>query len=941
MKCSMKGNFILKRIFDPLMSGLPLCTVLLLLAFMPGCAILINQQKAPGDITGGGSLLSSWQDSLPVEFQSAQALASTSAIAPAVAVSPNGNFALITWQQSDGSRNQIFKSSFDGTSWTHPSSLSDNISPDGQDAYNPQVAVSDDGSLAVIIWRQSDGSRNQIFKSSFDGALWTHPSSLSDNISPDGQHAYEPQVAVSDDGSLAVITWRQSDGSRNQIFKSTHSGGSWTHPSSLSDNISPDGQHAYEPQVAVSADGSLAVIIWRQFDDSQSQIFKSTLSGGSWTHPSSLSDNISPDGQHAYEPQVAVSDDGSLAVITWRQSDGSQSQIFKSTLSGASWTHPSSLSDNISPDGQDASTPQVAVSADGSLAVITWRQSDGSRNQIFKSTLSGASWTHPSSLSDNISADGQHAYSPQVAVSADGSLAVITWRQSDGSQNQIFKSSFDGALWTHPSSLSDNISPDGQHAYEPQVAVSDDGSLAVITWRQSDGSQNQIFKSSFDGASWTHPSSLSDNISPDGQDAYSPQVAVSDDGSLAVITWRQSDGSQSQIFKSSFDGTSWTHPSSLSDNISPDGQHAYEPQVAVSADGSLAVIIWRQFDDSQSQIFKSTLSGGSWTHPSSLSDNISPDGQDAYSPQVTVSDDGSLAVITWEQSDGSQSQIFKSSFDGTLWTHPSSLSDNISPDGQDAQGPQVAMSADGSLAVITWEQSDGSQSQIFKSSFDGASWTHPSSLSDNISPNGQDAHSPQVAVSADSSLAVITWFQTDGSQIQIFKSTFDGASWTHPSSLSDNISPDGQHASTPQVAVSADGSLAVITWRQSDGSRNQIFKSTLSGGSWTHPSSLSDNISPDGQHAYGPHVEVSENGRNAMIAWLNAEHKLHAFSMVDGTWETAAEEIATQGSINSFDLSLGYFSPTRGSINRTEPLIVYGTNTSIETETGIRILYKD
>jgi len=426
--------------------------------------------------------------------------------------------------------------------WTHPSSLSDNISPDGQNADYPQVAMDDNGN-AVIVWRQFDGSNFQIFKSEYRSGTWTHPASLSDNISPDGQDAYDPQVAMDDNGN-AIIVWSQSDGSNYQIFKSEYRSGTWTHPASLTDNISPDGQDASSPQVAMDDNGN-AVIVWSQYDGSINyQIFKSEYRSGAWTHPASLSDNISPDGQSAFNPQVAM-DDNENVVIVWRQSDGNDiSQIFKSEYRSGSWTHPASLSDNISPDGQDARYPQVAMDDNGN-AVIVWRQ----YGQIFKSEYRSGSWTHPASLSDNISPDGQSAFNPQVAMDDNGN-AVIVWRQFDGSNYQIFKSEYRSGSWAHPASLSDNISPDGYDAYDPQVAMDDNGN-AVIVWYQSDGSYSQIFKSEYRAGSWAHPASLTDNISPDGQHAYEPQVAMDDNGN-AVIVWTQYDGSNWQIFKSEY-----------------------------------------------------------------------------------------------------------------------------------------------------------------------------------------------------------------------------------------------------------------------------------------------------------------------------------------------------------------------------------------------------
>ncbi len=105
-----------------------------------------------------------------------------------------------------------------------------------------------------------------------------------------------------------------------------------------------------------------------------------------------------------------------------------------------------------------------------------------------------------------------------------------------------------------------------------------------------------------------------------------------------------------------------------------------------------------------------------WTNPASLTDNISPDGQDAAYPQVAMDDNGN-AVIVWDQSDGINSQIFKSEYRNGAWTNPALLTDNISQDGQSADSPQVAMDNNGN-AVIVWQQYDGNgNNQIFKSEY--------------------------------------------------------------------------------------------------------------------------------------------------------------------------------------------------------------------------------
>jgi hypothetical protein len=50
--------------------------------------------------------------------------------------------------------------------WINPFNVYNNISPDGKDAYIPQVAMVNNGN-AIIVWRQSDGSYWQTFKSEY------------------------------------------------------------------------------------------------------------------------------------------------------------------------------------------------------------------------------------------------------------------------------------------------------------------------------------------------------------------------------------------------------------------------------------------------------------------------------------------------------------------------------------------------------------------------------------------------------------------------------------------------------------------------------------------------------------------------------------------------------------------------------------------------------
>ena len=96
-------------------------------------------------------------------------------------------------------------------------------------------------------------------------------------------------------------------------------------------------------------------------------------------------------------------------------------------LAEAAWTTPVDLS----AAGQDAA-PQVAVDADGD-AVFTWLRSDGTDYRIQARARSAAGTL---SAVQTLSAAGQDASSPQVAVDADGD-AVFTWLRFDGTNDRI------------------------------------------------------------------------------------------------------------------------------------------------------------------------------------------------------------------------------------------------------------------------------------------------------------------------------------------------------------------------------------------------------------------------------------------------------------------------------------------------------------------------
>ena len=414
----------------------------------------------------------------------------------------------------------------------------------------------------------------------------------------------------------------------------------WTLPGT---NLSVAGQDANYPHVAVDASGN-AISVWtRPFGASSSLVVQASSKpkGGSWSAPVNLSSIAS--GQAAVSPQIAFDPSGN-AIAIWSQFDGFDQRVQSSKLTpGGSWSPPV----NLSATGQDANYPQIAVDSSGN-AVAVWAITDGINTVAQSSRLPvGGSWTTPVTLS----ASGQDSYNPQVAVDASGN-AVSVWTRTDGS-NTILQASrmTSGGSWSTPV----NISQTGQNANYPRIAVDSSGT-AVTIWIESDGVSDVVQSSTLPtGGSWSSPVTLT----PQGQYGTDPNIIIDSSGNAQAV-WSLRDNSL--FFLSTFciiqystmtPGGSWSTPTSLSES----GQIANSPQISADSLGN-SVAVWLRSDGSNYIVQASKKSGGgSWTSPV----NLSAPGQDSYIPQISVR--AGTAAAVWARSDGTNLIIQSSTTD--------------------------------------------------------------------------------------------------------------------------------------------------------------------------------------------------------------------------------------------------------------------------------------
>ncbi len=448
---------------------------------------------------------------------------------------------------------------------------------------------------------------------------------------------------------------------------------------------------------------------------------------------------VSAPGEDAQSAQIAVAPDGTATAVWFRPGESSARILAATRRPGDPWDAPLTLS---SP-GIGPYDPRVVVDADGNATVVSFGDDAGDLAVFGTARSADGSWLRE----DRLSASGQDALDPRVAVAADGTVTGA-WIRSDGANWRVQVASRapgSGGTW----GLAATLSTAGEDAATPELAAAADGAVTVV-WSSLSGVHYRVFAATRPaGGSWSAPQALSD----DGQDAASPQVAVAADGTATVV-WRRSDGSHDLVETVSRPvGGGW----SAAETLSAPGESGLNPQVAVAADGS-AIVVWDRFDGSHDRVQASQRpAGGAWSAPETISDA----GQSASTPQVVIAADGT-ATAAWRRSDGTDERIQAASQPpGAAWTTPRTLSDA----GQSAFVPLLAAAPSGDVTAV-WRRFDGSHDRVEATVLD----VTPPLLDDLTLPTTATVGVPvRLAVAPRdtwSPLAPTTWDTGDGTAVE-------------------------------------------------------------------------------------------------------------------------------------------------------------------------------
>lgn len=376
-------------------------------------------------------------------------------------------------------------------------------------------------------------------------------------------------------------------------------------------------------------------------------------------------------------------------------------------LAQAEWLPPV----DISATGEHAGQPHVALDSEGNATAV-WDRWDGTATVVETAYRpAGAPWGEPEVLSPP---DSQSA---KVVVDRNGVLTAV-WQRWTGVNHYAIESvsRLPGHEWTEPVEITDF--QQGFHP-EPWLAVDWEGNNTVV-WKQ-----DETIMSSFRtfALGWGEPVPLSPG------ESFTPETAMDARGDATAV-WMHKDGGD-YVVESAYrpEQGEWEEPTL----VSAPGEEGGNPHVAVDGDGD-SLVVWRGGDEGEESVRAAYRpAGGAWGEPV----DVSAAGDHVQSLQAAVDPEGN-AIVAWSgnrYAEGEHDTV-RAAYKpvGEEWETPVDLSD----EGGNGFPSDVVFDQSGNAAIV-WDRWDGVTNLVqaaYKPA--GEEWEEPVDLSEE-GKQGMDA----------------------------------------------------------------------------------------------------------------------------------------------------------------------------------------------------------
>ena len=386
---------------------------------------------------------------------------------------------------------------------------------------------------------------------------------------------------------------------------------------------------------------------------------------------------------------VAVSTDGNTAIIGAPFDSGGAGAAWVFKRNNGTWTQQKKLTADDAAGCSPSNLPacpqfgwSVALSADGNTALVGGPGDNALNGAAWLFTQSNGVWSNPGIKLIGTGAVGfaQQGYS--VALSADGSTAIIGGWADNSALGAAWVYSWSGTNWTQQGAkLVGTGATDTTNILQGfSVALSGDGNLAIIGGPNDGDSIGAAWLFSRSAGSWTQATKLVGLNGNESEQGFS--VALSRDGSTALV----GGPGQEMSGPGTSGAISQTCSSGRTAPACPGGEIADTTETTVNMSNGAAWVF--------------TRSSGVWGPGIMLAATSAPINSPGQGFSVALSDTGTTVLLGGPTDNANTGAAWAFTLRSATWTPQTKKLVGTGAVGAASQGAAVALSRDGTTAII-------------------------------------------------------------------------------------------------------------------------------------------------------------------------------------------------------------------------------------------------
>jgi len=352
--------------------------------------------------------------------------------------------------------------------------------------------------------------------------------------------------------------------------------------------------------VAISADGNTA-IVGSNFDDTNNDTGGSTgaawiftRTNGAWSQQGNKLVGTGAAGQASQGGSVAISADGNTAILGGAADNDGAGAAWVFTRSNGVWTQQAKLTGSGAAGAANQGVA-VAISGDGNTAILGGYFDNAGVGAAWIFTRSSGAWTQQGQKLAGLGAVGFANQGVAVGLSGDGNTAIVggdtdNFNNSTGlSAGAAWVFTRSSGVWTQQGNKLDGSGAAGQANQGLSVAISSDGNTAIVGGFADNNYAGAAWIFTRANGVWTQQGNKLAGPGAVGQASQGGSVAISGDGSTAIVGGNGDNNHAGAAWIFTRTNGAWSPQGSKLVGIAATGS-AEGSSVALSADASTALL---------------------------------------------------------------------------------------------------------------------------------------------------------------------------------------------------------------------------------------------------------------------------------------------------------------------------------------------------------------